>query len=108
MLTRNCPLANAGGCRRCMHPHCLTDRKGVHFPVVCFDHRGSAAFCSEVLNSVPLSLLGRRRKLAGLDFGVVRFTTETPAERRQILELALADKPLAVPLTRGLSYRGVL
>lgn len=64
--------------------------------------------CSEVLNSVPLSLLGRLKELRGQDFGVLRFTTETFEQRAQVLRLALADKPFAGELTRGLYYRGVL
>ena len=33
MLVRNCPAANAGGCRNCKTPPELVDRKGVRFPV---------------------------------------------------------------------------
>lgn len=102
MLTRNCPIANGGGCKSCKSAHTLTDRKGIAFPVQCFGG------CSEVLNSVPLSLLGRLKELRGQDFGVLRFTTETFEQRAQVLRLALADKPFAGELTRGLYYRGVL
>lgn len=102
MLTRNCPIANGGGCHACETAQDLTDRKGISFPVQCFGG------CSEVLNSVPLSLLGRMHELHGQDFGTLFFTTETYEERAKILRLAFADKPFTGELTRGLSYRGVL
>ncbi|MCH4238700.1 MAG: U32 family peptidase [Oscillospiraceae bacterium] len=102
MLTRNCPIANGGGCRHCHTAHTLTDRKEIEFPVQCFGG------CSEVLNSVPLSMLGKLRQLSGQDFGTLRFTTETEAERAQVLQLAFADRPLSGSVTYGLYYRGVL
>ncbi|MCH3973308.1 MAG: U32 family peptidase [Oscillospiraceae bacterium] len=103
MLTRNCPIANGGGCRHCKTAAALTDRKGIKFPVQCFGG------CSEVLNSVPLSLLGRLGELSGReDFGMLRFTTETPEERAHILQLAAADRPLAGSVTHGLYDRGVI
>ncbi|HCC01648.1 MAG TPA: peptidase U32, partial [Ruminococcaceae bacterium] len=89
MLTRNCPLANGGGCRHCQTTHSLRDRKGISFPVQCFGG------CSEVLNSVPLSMLGKLSECSGQDFGVLRFTTETAEQRAQVLQLAFADKPIA-------------
>ena len=102
MLTRNCPLANGGGCRHCQTTHSLRDRKGISFPVQCFGG------CSEVLNSVPLSMLGKLSECSGQDFGVLRFTTETAEQRAQVLQLAFADKPIAGKVTHGLYYRGVL
>lgn len=102
MLTRNCPIANGGGCQTCKSTHSLTDRKEIQFPVQCFGG------CSEVLNSVPLSMLGRLEELRGQDFGVLRFTTETYEQRAGVLRLAFADNPISGALTRGLYYRGVL
>ncbi len=103
MLTRNCPIANApGGCQHCKTAKSIIDRKGVAFPVQCFGP------CSEVLNSVPLSLLGELERLRGLDFGVLRFTTEDKSTRARVLRSALAGGPLGGKRTRGLYYRGIL
>ena len=108
MLTRCCPIAN-GGCpgRKnpwggCGNPRTLVDRKEIEFPVSC------VGACSEIYNSVPLSLLGRQKELSNLDFVSVRFTTETLEEERSIFMHLKEDTPILGALTRGLSYRGVL
>ena len=106
MLTRNCPIANApDGCRHCRAEkkwYALKDRKGAKFPVRCF------GACSEVYNSVPLSLLGGLRTFRNVDFGVLRFTDETFSQREAVLDAAFSDTPLSIPHTRGLFLRGVL
>ncbi|ARP49464.1 MULTISPECIES: U32 family peptidase [Caproicibacterium] len=102
MLTRNCPIANGGGCRHCRTAQSLTDRMGMQFPVQCFGG------CSDVLNSVPLSLLGRLSTLSNMDFGVLRFTTETLPGRAKILRMAAADQSIGGSITRGLYDRGIL
>lgn len=112
MLTRCCPLANAAGpagsCQHCRSPQSLTDRKGLHFPVQCTGSDRQAACGSELLNSVPLSLLGQLKQLKGsFDFTVLRFTTEDAATRAQVLQAAFADEPLQGAYTRGLYARGV-
>jgi putative protease len=107
MLCRNCPAANApGGCRDCAarggsREPLLTDRKGVDFPIQCV---GS---CSEVLNSVPLSLSDRMGEVTNLDFGVFRFTVENPVETVEIFQRFHAGEKLTKPYTRGLFYRGL-
>lgn len=62
MLTRNCPVANGGGCRYsggdCGADRGLTDRKSITFPVVC------RYGCSEVLNSRPLWMADRFGEVA--------------------------------------------
>ncbi len=104
MLTRNCPAANsAKGCLHCTAAPELTDRKGVHFPVQCY------GACSEVLNSVPLWMADRLAEVKQMDFGVLRFTTETREEQQRILEAYLrADgtPPAQGTFTRGLYYKG--
>ena len=104
MLTRNCPAANsAKGCLHCTAAPELTDRKGVHFPVQCY------GACSEVLNSVPLWMADRLAEVKQMDFGVLRFTTETREEQQSILEAYLhADgtPPAQGTFTRGLYYKG--
>ncbi len=102
MLTRNCPLANGPkGCLRCKAPGSLADRMGKHFPVLC---RKGGRWGTEVLNGVPLWLGGL--PLAGLDFGIFRFTVEKPAECGRILSAFSSGEPLDAPYTRGLYRRG--
>ncbi len=106
MLCRNCPAGNSGKpCAECRGPE-LTDRRGIRFPVRCF------GACSEVLNSLPLFLADRLRDVRNIDFGLLRFSTETPAEAERILGAyfdALGGASPREPegtFTRGLYYRG--
>ena len=106
MLCRNCPAKNSGKpCADCHEPE-LTDRRGIHFPVRCY------GACSEVLNSLPLSLSDRLRDVRNIDFGLLRFTTESTGEAERILGLFRAaqnGEAHAEPegtYTRGLYYRG--
>lgn len=102
MLTRNCPAANGpGGCRHCKTAPVLTDRKGIRFPVQC------SGGCSEVLNSVVLSMSDRLGEVRNQDFGVLRFTTETPAQAQEVLERYFSGGALPGDYTRGLYYRGI-
>lgn len=100
MLCRNCPAANApGGCQGCTvrggaREPMLTDRKGAVFPIRC---TGS---CSEVFNSVPLSLSDRQQELSGLDFGVFRFSVENSVEIVQIFQHFQTHTVLPFPYTR--------
>jgi len=105
MLVRNCPLANAGGCRNCKTPQCITDRMGIDFPVMCTD--GGAGRSVEILNSVPLALFERAPEAARADFGVLRFTTEEKAVCGDVIECFLRHEKPSFPCTRGLSRRGV-
>ncbi len=104
MLCRNCPAANSPrGCLTCKTAPELTDRRGVKFPVQCY------GACSEVLNSVPLSLAGRMRDINGIDFGLLRFSTESPRETEQIIDEFIkgaGSSPEPNSFTRGLYYRG--
>jgi len=102
MLTRNCPAANAGGCKHCQITPFLTDRRGIHFPVQCY------GACSEVLNSVPLYLADRMKEVRNQDFGLLRFTTESIGETDRILNQYLScNAPAVGEFTRGLYYRGI-
>lgn len=111
MLTRNCPVAcaSADGCRGCKGFATLTDRKGVKFPVVC-GGSGSSKY-SEVLNSVPLSMSDRHsgtlNEVKNVDFGILRFTIETPEECKKIVNAFKTEEKLENSYTRGLLYRGV-
>lgn len=106
MLCRSCPAANSPkGCLSCKTPPELTDRRGVRFPVQCY------GACSEVLNSVPLDLSDRMPEVKNVDFGLLRFSTESPEDAGRILEAYRSGKriPAAAEensFTRGLYYRG--
>ncbi|WP_233452757.1 peptidase U32 family protein [Caproicibacter fermentans] len=104
MLCRNCPAANSPkGCLSCKTPPELTDRRGVKFPVQCY------GACSEVLNSVPLSLAGRGNDVERIDFGLLRFSTESAGETERIIndtENGTGGAAEPNSFTRGLYYRG--
>ncbi len=114
MLCRCCPAANSPrGCLHCKtapepgrRPE-LTDRRGVKFPVQCL---GAG---SEVLNSVPLYLADRLADVKNADFGLLRFSTESPEEAGSIIGRYLAAREGEAPgmepgtFTRGLFYRGM-
>jgi len=109
MLTENCLIANAQGCRAgdlrgaCATSHTLTDRRGEHFPI-------EAAYgCrSELENSKPLFLADKPEMgLCGLTYGRLRFTTETPEECVTVYERYLGRGGyFPASYTRGLFYRG--
>ena len=108
MLCRNCPAANsAKGCLHCKTAPELTDRKGIRFPMQCF------GACTEILNSVPLSLSDRYSEIKGQDFGVLRFTTEDTAEADRVIGNYLdamrgsSVSGMETGFTRGLYYRGI-
>ena len=108
MLCRNCPAANSPkGCLHCKTAPELTDRRGIRFPVQCY------GACSEVLNSVPLEMADRLREVKNQDFGLLRFSTESPEEIRAVLRRFTAalhgiEQPsLGSSCTRGLYYRGM-
>lgn len=105
MLTRNCPLANSPkGCLGCKVPGLLTDRKGIHFPVLC---RQRGAWGVELLNSVLLWLGDLQNQLDQIDFAVLRFTVESPVEISQVLDAFHDGAALTANYTRGLFRRGV-
>lgn len=100
MLTKNCPVQNELTCAQCGRSACLTDRKGIKFPVRC------GYGCSEILNSRPVYLADRRREFP-VEFGTLLFTTETREEAAVVMERCLAGEPPFGEYTRGLAYRGV-
>ena len=101
MLTRNCPAQNDGrGCKRCDTAPTIRDRKGITFPMQCF------GACTEILNSVPLIMSDRYHELKGISFEVLRFSTETPEQRLQMLEMYRNHTVPKTVYTRGLYYRG--
>lgn len=108
MLCRNCPAANSPkGCLHCKTAPELTDRRGIHFPVQCY------GACSEVLNSLPLDMADRLSEVKNQDFGLLRFSTESPEEIRAVLHRYLGalhgekQPSLGMACTRGLYFRGM-
>lgn len=102
MLTRNCPVKNDIGCKKCGKKGALTDRTGASFPVVCSPYP-----CAEVLNSVPL-YMGDRLKDIKTDFIHFYFTDESAMQVKKIISLYEKGEKADFPFTRGLYYRGVL
>ena len=102
MLCRNCPAANGpSGCRNCSTPPELTDRRGVRFPLQC------AAGCTEVLNSVPLTMADRMDGFSTMNFAVLRFTVENSVESEEIYRIFHRGEKPTGGYTRGLYDRGV-
>ncbi len=104
MQTKNCLLQNVTDCKH-KAGGTLRDRTGRYFPVLC-DYN-----CQNILlNSTPLYLADRNREWqeAGLAFGRLLFTTETPREIAAILDAYTHGAPHPDEYTRGLYYRGVL
>ena len=105
MITENCAIRNQSGRCQCSNVNQLTDRKGVHFPVV------KAFGCrNEILNANKLFLADKAQdyKRAGLWAIRLQFTTENPLECVQVMERYL-EKGMYTPnnYTRGLYYRDV-
>ena len=98
MLTRNCPVNN-GDCKDCKKDRCLTDRKGIRFPIICQNGY------SEVLNSRVIWLFDKEIK--GFDFEIIYFTDEGPKRVDKVLDLCYDNAKPDCEYTRGLYYRGV-
>lgn len=105
MLTRNCPLKNRGSCKGCGGAGQLTDRMNKQFPVMC-TKTGETGY-AEVFNSLPLSLWNEGKKLAPMDFGILRFTVESSVECGEAITGILRQEKPGYNCTRGLFHRGV-
>ncbi len=101
MLTRNCPMKNAGSCADCGKKGCLTDRMGIKFPIVC-----NNGF-SEILNSRPIYLADRMDDMKNMDFVTLYFTKEKGESVNAIIDAYRKGKSASGEYTRGLYYRGV-
>ncbi|MDE5854534.1 MAG: U32 family peptidase, partial [Ruminococcus sp.] len=95
MLTRNCPIKNEIGCKKCTKY--LTDRTARKLPVYC-----SKDFV-EILNSDILYMSDRLNEFSGISFGTVILYDENVEQTRNALK---GIKPVG-NITRGLYYRGV-
>lgn len=102
MLTRNCPVKNSIGCKKCGKKGILTDRKGYEFKVMCSDWP-----CVEILNCYPIYMLDRLDKIK-TDFVHFYFSDETPSEVKHIIDLYEKRAEPDFKYTRGLYQRGTL
>ena len=82
MLTRNCPVKNDIGCKKCGGNGSLTDRKGYVFPVTCSDYP-----CAEVLNCLPIYMLDRLDEIK-TDFIHFYFSRESREQVEQAYKSA--------------------
>lgn len=102
MLCRNCPAALGGECGKKSGNCSITDRLGKTFPVRC------RMGCSEVFNSIPVSIVEKSPDFDTVDHFFLRFTVENSVETAEIFNLAVNNSPLRnTDFTRGLYYRGV-
>lgn len=101
MLTRNCPIKNAKTCAECKKSSCITDRKGISFPVICENG------FSQLLNSRPTYMLDRLSEIKNTDFDIMFFTLETKNQVRNIISDYKKHSAPDGEFTRGLFYRGV-
>lgn len=103
MTMRNCPVKAGSGCAACKRGEgFVTDRRGAKLFTSC------AYGCAELLNPIPLYMGDRLKELTGLDFYVMRFTTETPQTCRQIFQRFQAGEKWPGEFTRGLLYKELL
>ncbi len=102
MLTRNCPVKNSFTCDECKKNGKLTDRKGISFSVDC------SSGMSEILNSVPIYMLDKLSEFSGVQFFILKFTTETKKECEDIIENYFSKNKPEIKFTRGLYFRGVI
>ncbi len=108
MITENCMIGNAGGCRGdkhlCRGDNSLTDRTGARFPLL-----GQFGCRCEVENSRVLFLADKPEwRRCGLARARLRFTTESPAQCEAVLRRYQGESDWTPEeYTRGLFYRGV-
>ncbi|MBQ8727844.1 MAG: U32 family peptidase [Oscillospiraceae bacterium] len=99
MLTRNCPIKSQIGCKNCKK--ILTDRKGMNFPVYCYNDY------AEVLNCNILYLGDKKDEIKSVDFMTMLFYDETAEEINKVIDDFVNKKNPPADFTRGLYMRGV-
>ncbi len=100
MLTRNCPIKNEVGCKKC--GNILYDRKGCENRLVC---HGDYV---EILNSQCLYMADRLEDIRNVSFITLYFTAETPEEITAVMREYKKAPKKRENITRGLYYRGIL
>ncbi|MGN0696271.1 MAG: U32 family peptidase [Oscillospiraceae bacterium] len=103
MLTRNCPVRQAVGCKDCTGR--ITDRTGRNFAVSCDKKRREYA---EVYNCDTLYMADRIREINGADCFDYLFTDESADEIKRTMARCRSGNAPGSGFTRGLYYRGVL
>lgn len=104
MVTENCIMKNLDGCP-CGGGGGILDRRGIRFPIV----RDGDSCRSVLLNSVPLYMGDKKEAIqeAGVDFGQLLFTVETPETCRKVCQCCWAGSPWPEAYTRLHYYKGV-
>ena len=102
MLLRACPnLNSAVNCRTCTKDTKMQDRMGENFILKC------DGGCTEILNSVYLTLCNEIDIFCGLDFYTFRFTVENSVEKVENIRSFSSKHHNFLKTTRGLYLRGV-
>ena len=102
MLLRACPNLNSSvKCSACTGNTKMQDRMGENFILKCDGN------CTEVLNSVYLSLCNEIDIFCGLDFFTLRFTVENSVEKVENIRSFSSKHHIFSKITRGLYLRGV-
>lgn len=95
MLTRNCPIKNETGCKKCSGH--ITDRTGRKFPVVCTPDY------TEILNPDCLYMYDRLQSFSSISFAVIMLNAENAEQTKE----TVSGKKPSGNITRGLYYRGI-
>ena len=102
MLLRACPNLNSSvKCSTCTGSTKMQDRLGETFILKCDGN------CTEVLNSVYLSLCNEIDIFCGLDFFTFRFSVENSVEKVENIRSFSSKHHIFSKITRGLYLRGV-
>ncbi len=102
MLLRACPNLNSSvKCSSCTGDTKMQDRMGENFILKCDGN------CTEILNSVYLSLCNEIDIFCGVDFYTLRFTVENSVEKVENIRSFSSKHHNFSKITRGLYLRGV-
>ena len=102
MVTRNCPLKNGRDCRDCDKKGSITDRMNKKFPIRCSGNY------VEILNSTPIFLADRLKKIENIDYILLYFFDEECDIINNVINAYKLGKRFSCDYTRGLYYRNVL
>ena len=102
MLLRACPNLNSSvKCSSCTGDTKMQDRMGENFILKC------DGGCTEILNSVYLTLCNEIDIFCGLDFFTLRFSVENSVEKVENIRSFSSKHHNFSKITRGLYLRGV-
>lgn len=100
MITKNCPIKNEVGCKRC--EKIIYDRTRRANKIVCHGNY------TEILNAQPLYLADKMQDIKNISFITLYFTNETPEKIKEIIKDYCSGGTEKNNITRGLYYRGVI